>query len=1001
MDYFTQRAYGPTVRMPVRKDPFVPTRPGIARCAVLGTAAVSLTAFGLPATTALAAPPTTPFISEVHYDNTGDDAGEFIEVQLPAGTSSAGLSVVLYNGGNNTTYGTRPLPVVTAPADAPGVAVLDYPMDGIQNGAPDGIALVAAGGTVVEFLSYEGAMTAVSGPAAGLTSTDIGVAEGSGTPAGQSLSRAYDAATDALVWSGPATATKGAVNGAAPGPVEPPPPVGETCDIPVTNEIGDVQGTGATTPLAGSTVTVEGVVVGDVPGLSGFYLQDADGDGDAATSDGVFVFSAVEVGLGDTVAVTGAAEEYFGQTQVRAESQVGICADGTVADLPAATPLDLPAGDDDREHLEGMLVVPADTLTVSEVYDLTSYGELTLSEGGLLVQPTELARPGAGADAIAAENALRSIVLDDALSARLTVPNAPYLTPTTPVRVGDQLALTEPLVLGYGFDAWRLQPADGTADGAFASQNTRPAAPGEVGGDVQVGAFNVLNYFLTFGGVGRGATSQAELDEQAGKIVPAINALGADVVTLMEIEDTDSTALTPGDADTAVADLVRRLNADAGSEKWAFVPFPEELYSVDRDVIRNAIIYQPAVVTPVGASVGLVDEAAFDNAREPIAQTFTKDGDAFTVVANHFKSKGGTGTGDNADTGQGSFNADRVQQAQSLAAFTDRLREQTGEQDVLLMGDFNAYTQEDPIEALRTEGFIDLGEQFDPGRYSYVFDALSGSLDHALATTELAGKVTDVIHWNINSVESFAYQYTGDPELYAANPYRSSDHDPLLLGIDLQQEEEVVVTAAINSSVKAQVVDGQVSLAQFAENTGNVPLTVKFNATADFPAGQPITLAPGERSYVLVPSGRTSVAASKVYVNVVYTDASGTRRSLNQVEEYAATAVPAPQLCQDLEPTIVGTEGDDVLRGTNGVDVIMGLGGNDTITGGNGDDVVCGGDGTDVLDGGNGDDVLLGGVGDDTLRGANGSDALIGGDGTDVLDQGRGKGTEDQGGANS
>ncbi|KGH46660.1 endonuclease [Modestobacter caceresii] len=856
-----------------------------------------LAAVAVPAV-AVAAPPTTPFISEIHYDNVSTDVGEFVEVQLPAGTSSDGLSVVLYNGGNGAVYDTDALPAVTAPADGSAVAVVDYPSNGIQNGAPDAVALVR-GTEVLEFLSYEGTMTAAGGPAAGTTSIDIGVEETGSEPAGQSLSRSYDAATDALVWSGPAAASKGVVNSAAPGPVDPPPPSGEVCDTPVTHEIGDVQGAGATTPLAGSTVTVEGVVVGDVPGLSGFYLQDADGDGDAATSDGVFVFSAVEVDLGDTVAVTGAAEEYFEQTQVRGEANVGVCADGTVEDLPAATPLDLPADDDARERLEGMLVEPVDTLTVSEVYALTSYGELTLSEGGLLVQPTELARPGAGADAIAADNALRRIVLDDALSSRVSVTTAPYLSPETPVRVGDELTFTEPLVLGYGFDAWRLQPADGTADGVFAPQNTRPAAPGEVGGDVQLGAFNVLNYFLTFGGVGRGAPNQAELEEQAGKIVPAINALDAAVVTLMEIEDTDSTGYTPGNADTALADLVTRLNADAGSQKWAYVAFPEELYAVDRDVIRNAIIYQPAVVTPVGDSVGLVDESVWSNAREPIAQTFTADGDAFTVVANHFKSKGGTGTGNNLDTGQGSFNGDRVRQAESLAAFAEQLEAQTGDSDVVLMGDFNAYTQEDPIEALRDEGFVNLGEEFDPGRYSYVFNALSGSLDHALATAELTAKVTDVVHWNINSVESFAYQYAGDPELYVADPYRSSDHDPLLLGIDLQS---VVVE-------------------------------------------------------------------------------------------------PEPLLCQGLEPTLVGTEGDDVLRGGNGVDVIMGLGGNDTITGGNGADVICGGDGDDVLRGGNGDDVLLGGAGDDELRGDNGSDTLIGGPGTDLLDQGRGKGSEEQDGA--
>ncbi|MCI2239030.1 ExeM/NucH family extracellular endonuclease [Kineococcus sp. TRM81007] len=749
-------------------------------CAALGVAGAALTALGLPVASASAAEPTAPFVSEIHYDNAGDDTGEFVEVQLPAGTSSAGLEVVAYNGNGGARYGTRALPAVTAPADAPAVAVVDFP--GLQNGAPDGLALVR-GDEVLEFLSYEGTVTAADGPAAGRTSTDIGVREGSGTPAGQSLQRTYDAAADALVWSGPAAATPGTVNGAAPTDPEPPAP-GE----PV--EIGAVQGAGATTPLAGQQVTVTGVVVGDTPGLSGFHLQDPDGDGDPATSDGIFVFSPdAAVDLGDTVTVTGEAQEYYEQTQISAPAGVTVVADGDAADLPEAAVLDLPAGTEDRERYEGMLVAPADTLTVSEVYDLTGYGELTLSEGGVLVQPTELARPGDAAEAIAAENARRSIVLDDASTARRSATDRPYLSPDTPVRVGDEVTFTEPLVLGYGFDAWRLQPADGTADGVFAAQDTRPDAPEAVGGDVQVGAFNVLNYFLTFGGAGRGADGQEELEEQAGKIVPAIRALGADVVTLMEIEDTDSSGFTPGNADTALADLVQRLNAAAGCEEWAYVPMPEELYAVDRDVIRNAIIYKKDVVQPVGESAGLVDESVWSNAREPIAQTFVKDGDAFTVVANHFKSKGGgdDATGDNTDTGQGAYNGDRVRQAESLAEFVAQLRERTGDADVVAMGDFNAYTQEDPVEVLRTAGLTDLGSRFDEGGYSYVYDALSGSLDHALATAELTAKVTDATHWNINSVESFAYQYSGDPALYAANPYRSSDHDPIVVGIDLDE----------------------------------------------------------------------------------------------------------------------------------------------------------------------------------------------------------------------
>jgi predicted extracellular nuclease len=868
-----------------------PRRRAATALAIVATSSVTLAV--LPALGASAAPPTQPFIAELHYDNTGADVGEFVEVQIPAGGSSTGLSVVLYNGSNGLQYDSDPLPVVTAPADAPAVAVVTY-AGTLQNGSPDGVALVS-NGTVLEFLSYEGALTAVDGPAAGMTSSDIGVAETGSEPVGLSLSRSYDPEADALVWSAPATATPGVVN-PAPEPEDPDDPT--TCDVSPTHEIGAIQGTGAATPIPGQQATVRGVVVGDLPGLSGFYLQDADGDGDPATSDGIFVFSPVEVGLGDTVAVTGGVSETFGQTQITSQTDVAVCVDGGAGDLPTASALDLPATDADRERLEGMLVAPVDALTVSEVFDLTSFGELTLSEGGLLVQPTELARPGADAQQIAAENALRRILLDDGSNVRLNVTTAPYLTPDAPVRVGDVVDFTEPLVLGFGFSAWRLQPADGTADGVFAPQNTRPAAPDPVGGDIRVAAFNVLNYFVTLDpAIGRGATSPAQFELQAGKIVPAILALDAEVVALMEIEDTDSTGYSPGNADAALADLVARLNAAEGSEDWAYVPLPDELYAVDRDVIRNGIIYRSGSVQPVGDSVGIVDETVWDNAREPLAQTFAKDGDAFTVIANHFKSKGtATGaTGDNADSGDGQalWNGDRVRQAQSLAEFAAQIAEQSGDADILLMGDFNAYSREDPIVALEDAGYVDLGREFDPGRYSYVFDELSGSLDHALASEPLAQKVTDAVHWNINAVESFAYQYSGDPELYAAHPYRSSDHDPVIVGIDLVE------------------------------------------------------------------------------------------------------------LCAGLEPTIVGTEGDDVLTGTDGPDVIMGLGGDDVIKGLNGVDVICGGAGDDQISGGNGDDILLGGFGADLVVGGNGDDDLIGGPGTDQLIQGRGSGEETQGGPES
>ena len=147
-------------------------------------------------------------ISELHYDNASTDVGEAIEVSGPAGTDLTGWSIVLYTGSDSTVYDTDALSgTIADQCDGRGTAVLAYPVNGIQNGSPDGVALVDAGGTVVEFLSYEGTFTAVDGPANGMVSSDIGVREDGSVPIGQSLQRASSGS-----WFGPLTASFGACN---------------------------------------------------------------------------------------------------------------------------------------------------------------------------------------------------------------------------------------------------------------------------------------------------------------------------------------------------------------------------------------------------------------------------------------------------------------------------------------------------------------------------------------------------------------------------------------------------------------------------------------------------------------------------------------------------------------------------------------------------------------------------------------------------------------------
>jgi len=153
------------------------------------------------------------FINEIHYDNDGTDAGETIEIAGPAGTDLSGWSLVLYNGNGGAIYNTNDLSgIIPDQQNGFGTLVFTYPVNGIQNGSPDGVALVN-GSTVVQFLSYEGSFTAVDGPAAGEVSVDIGVSEPYTTAVGDSLQLiGVGTSYDDFTWDNPQANTFGAVN---------------------------------------------------------------------------------------------------------------------------------------------------------------------------------------------------------------------------------------------------------------------------------------------------------------------------------------------------------------------------------------------------------------------------------------------------------------------------------------------------------------------------------------------------------------------------------------------------------------------------------------------------------------------------------------------------------------------------------------------------------------------------------------------------------------------
>jgi hypothetical protein len=583
---------------------------------------------------------------------------------------------------------------------------------------------------------------------------------------------------------------------------------------PGVHTIPQIQGAGATSPFAGTRQTTEGIVTHKVS--NGFYLQDPSGDGDPATSDGMFVFTGVAptVAIGDRVRLTGTVTEFNAGnsdrplTELTGVNGLTVLSSGhTITPVTLALPL---AHADHFERYEGMLVRITTPLTVSQNYFQGRYGQVTLS-AGRLEKPTNRYRAGTPqATAAAAANAANMIVLDDNRTSQNPNP-IPYLGTDNTLRAGDTVAnLVGVIDFGLitasnpGPTAYKLQPTEAPV---FTRVNQRSAAPALAGGNVKVASFNVLNYFTTFtdgntasgeSGQGcrqgttvsasncRGTNTLQEFLRQRAKIVAAMAAINADVFGLMEIQN---------NGDVAVANLVEALNAAVGQGTYAVVPMPPVAGATGDDAIRVAMIYKPRKVRLVGQALADTDPL---NNRPPMAQAFSSwNGKRFSVIVNHLKSKSSCPVAGSADAdrgdGQGCWNATRVAQARRLlGSMIPRVQAAAKDPDVLVIGDLNAYGAEDPVNVLTAAGLVNQVERFvRPSAlpYSYVFDGEAGYLDHALTTASLSPQVVGVAEWHINADEPSVIDYNTEfkpQDLYSATPYRASDHDPVIIRLDLQ-----------------------------------------------------------------------------------------------------------------------------------------------------------------------------------------------------------------------
>ncbi len=674
--------------------------------------------------------------------------------------------------------------------------------------------------------------------------------------------------------------------------------------------IGSVQGATNVAPAAGTVVTVQGVVVGDYEGttttsnIRGFFVQDS-GDGDAATSDGIFVFNGNNnsVSVGQIVQVTGTVSEFQSQTQLGGTLTLATC-DGAGTVAPAQVTFPLPAavgGVDYLERFEGMLVSLPQTLTVTEHFQLGRFGQVVVSLDRQY-QPTHLVPPGGPGserDLLAQANALSRIIIDDGTNLQNPDPivfgrNGQPLTAANTLRSGDTATgITGVLVYTWAGNAaspnaYRVRPVfalNGAAN--FIEVNPRPTAPEAIGGSVRAGSMNLLNYFNTFGttactfGVGggvaecRGAENTAEFERQAAKTVAAILALNPDVLAVNEIENDGY------GADSALQDLVNRLNAATAPGTYAFIDADAgtgQVNALGVDAIKVGILYKPAAVTPAGVTAAL-NTGAFGQIplntgltqqrnRPALAQSFESNvtGGVFTMVANHLKSKGSACTdqaapyGPDPDLldGQGNCPATRTAAAGEMLTWLAGDPTGVGDADVLIVGDLNSYAQETPITTLKTGGFTDLvASLIGPEAFSYVFDGQSGYLDYALASATLVGQVTGVTEYHINADEPSVLDYNTNfktaaqvASLYAPDQYRVSDHDPILVGLNLAPPPPVF-------QLTGAVVSGGVQ---------GAPLTLRFDLASDRDTAATFTIPlPANVEFVSATAGGSVSGGSVVW----------------------------------------------------------------------------------------------------------------------------------------
>jgi predicted extracellular nuclease len=278
-------------------------------------------------------------------------------------------------------------------------------------------------------------------------------------------------------------------------------------------------------------------------------------------------------------------------------------------------------------------------------------------------------------------------------------------------------------------------------------------------------ATNIQNYFFDLGGYAQRKTTVEQQQMQTLKISKALTHINADIYAICEIQRGDS----------APQMLVNAMNKIAKNERYAYVSAGWD----NQDMISCGYIYRKDKVKPYGEIVhGYADTASHYHYRLIALgwQEFSS-GERFILNINHLRSKRGTGA---------ESNEKRMANVDSLLLMLNQIKEQNifKDEDILLVGDYNSYTYEQPLQTIIQAGYTDILMQYAPKGYSYIYHSEAGYLDRVFASPTMTDQVTQVQPYHLNA----DYFYSrGFKRGLDETIYRYADHDPILIHLKLKK----------------------------------------------------------------------------------------------------------------------------------------------------------------------------------------------------------------------